>query len=60
MGDGDSPYAVPLADILSSRVPLEETVETQPVDRGPSLLSADETDRRRLLNDPAGAGRLNP
>lgn len=60
MTDGDSPYAVPLDELLSSHVPLEETSETQPQDRLPGPLNAEEADRRRLLNDPAGAGRLHP
>jgi hypothetical protein len=60
MEDTQSPYAVPLEQILSWRVPIEETVETQPVDRGPEPMGAEEIDRRRFLNDPAGAGRLKP
>ena len=60
MGENDSPYAVPLAELLSSRVPIEDVVETQPEEPLVGPLSAEEMDRRRLLNDPAGAGRLRP
>jgi hypothetical protein len=60
MGDAESRYAVTLDDFLSQRVPLEETVESQPVKSAPGPMTPEEIDRRRLLNDPTGAGRLRP
>lgn len=42
----------------SARVPVEQQVEGQSVDEHPEYVSPEDLDRLRLLNDPAGAGRL--
>lgn len=43
-----------------AHVPREKQVESQPVDSPHDFVEAEELDRIRLLNDPAGAGRLRP
>ena len=42
------------------RVPREQQLEVQDVDPPRQYLEPEDLDRLRLLNDPAGAGRLKP
>jgi hypothetical protein len=55
----DSPYHVKLSELEAKvHVPADQQVETQPASDAPDQLSPEELDRRRLLNQPAPAGRL--
>lgn len=51
-------YAKPLADLDAVHVPLADQVAGQAVERPGEYMAAEDLDRLRLLNDPAGAGRL--
>jgi hypothetical protein len=57
----DSPYRVKLSDLeATAHVPAEQQCETQPASAPQDQLGPEELDRRRLLNQPAPAGRLRP
>jgi len=50
-----------LADLEhEAHVPREQQVESQAVDPPRDYMDPEDLDRRRLLADPAGAGRLHP
>lgn len=55
-----SRYRVPLRELDQTHVPADEQVESQPTSEHAEVLDPADLDRRRLLNDPAGAGRLWP
>lgn len=53
-------YRTPMADLDAVRVPVEEQVTEQETEPAREFLDPEDADRLRLLNDPAGAGRLRP
>ena len=56
--DTPSKYAQPLAALEGVHVPLEEQVTGQQVAPPREYLAPEDLDRLRLLNSPAGSGRL--
>jgi hypothetical protein len=56
-----SRYSIRLTELeAGAHVPLHDQKEVEPIREPPDGLSPADLDRRRLLNDPAGAGRLRP
>ena len=61
VGVARSRYRVKLSELeAEAHVPVDQQLEVQPASEPQEIMSPEELDRRRLLNQPAPAGRLRP